>query len=252
MKKLLLIGFSFLLLIMGCDSSTAPVPEEYVVVSSSISNEETIGTNSGLIIKFNANLPESFFEADTIIKEIIHTDNTIIPYTVWEIKDSQSFLLNDEPQSFWYDPNNYTCAFFGYTTVVFPDGTGEGFNLGGGNQFSVGEIFAITIYGESSPSNVLEDIKAVPNPYLIESGFNETEHNKKIRFTRLPNECTITISNISGQIINTIIHNSAVDGNEWWDLTNLQSEPINSGIYSFQVVANENTFENGVLIINLD
>jgi len=247
MKKLLLIS----LLIVGCDNLTEA--EGYLVTSSSIADGETVLSNSGLIIQFNSNLPDSFFEADTIIKEIIDTENTIIPYTVWEIKDSQSFLLNNEPQTFWYDPNNYTCAFIGYTTMILPDGTGAGLHFSvGENQLLVGGIFDITIYGDNSSNNILDIIKVVPNPYLIEAGFNENNNKNKIRFTRLPQTCTITIITISGEKVREISHDSVVDGNEWWDLKDEENTLITSGIYSFQVVVNEDTFAKGVLIINLD
>ncbi len=223
------------------------------MTSSSISDGETVLINSGLIIQFNSSLPDSFFEADTIIKEIeIVVPDTVesntFPLEIWEIKDSQSFLLNNEPQSFWYDPNNYTCAFIGYTTVADPDGVGEGLNLlDGANQLLVGGIFDITIYGDNGSSNDLEGIKAVPNPYLIDASYNEI--SRKIRFTRLPNQCTINIYTLTNELIISLSHNDQIDGNYWWDF---QNGTIASGIYTFQVITNENTFENGVLIINIE
>ena len=85
MKKLLLI----ILLIVGCDET-----RELAVINSNISEGDTVSISSGLIIKFTLNPSESFFQADEIIKE----------HSIWEIKNSQSFLLNSQPQTFWYEP----------------------------------------------------------------------------------------------------------------------------------------------------
>ena len=89
MKKLILIA----LLIVGCDTSTEPAG--YVVTSSSIPEGGTVLRNSGLIIQFNSYLPESFFEADTIIKEIIDTDNTYCILDPCSGNSFHTFLFNE-------------------------------------------------------------------------------------------------------------------------------------------------------------
>ena len=121
--------------------------------------------------------------------------------------------------------------------------------LAGANQLLIGEIFDITIYGDNGSNNDLDVIQAVPNPYLIDASYNETTYKKYIRFTRLPNQCTINIYTLTDELIISISHDNPFDGNAWWDC---QNGTIASGIYTFQVITNEGTFDKGALIINLE
>ena len=82
----------------------------------------------------------------------------------------------------------------------------------------------------------LEDISVVPNPYIVNSSyFNESPGNLKMRFTRLPTECTITIYTISGEYVSRIYHNDAFDGNEWWNLKNERNQEVAPGLYIYVV-----------------
>ena len=225
MKKLLLI----VLLIVGCDET-----RELAVINSNISEGDTVSISSGLIIKFTLNPSESFFQADEIIKE----------HSIWEIKNSQSFLLNSQPQTFWYEPTSYTCAFIQYTTILSPDGTGEHFSLAEGhNTFQIDNIFSLTFYTDTNS----DFIQVIPNPYISHE-YNEYPYNNLVRFTRLPEVCDITILSTYGDSIKTINHSSAFDGNEWWNLSNMQDEQINFGIYQFKVQSSNFSFDNGVFV----
>ena len=208
---------------------------------------DTVYFQKECTIQFSQEISENYFEAEDIIKEIeISVPDTtsignsnIIPLEIWEIRKSQTVLLNNQPQSFWYDPNTFTCAFIQYTTMIAPDGTGEGFILlHGDNTLQIGEIDTIQFYVDlESNFEDLNNIKIVPNPYLYYSGFNENNTDFKVRFTRLPTNCQIDIfeANTNLAEVITLFHNDEIDGNEWWDLTNSQGEIITSGIYNFIV-----------------
>ena len=86
-----------------------------------------------------------------------------------------------------------------------------------------------------SPENNLDSIKVVPNPYIVHSDFNETEYKRKIRFTRLPQVCTITIFTISGEKVRELSHNNSVDGNTWWDLRSYNNQEIAPGLYIYVI-----------------
>ena len=81
----------------------------------------------------------------------------------------------------------------------------------------------------------MSEIKAVPNPYVVHSKFNETPALRKMRFTHLPQRCQITIFTVSGEVVASISHDERYDGNAWWDLTNLQGASIAPGLYIFTV-----------------
>ena len=56
-----------------------------------------------------------------------------------------------------------------------------------------------------------------------------------IRFTRLPDKCTISIYTISGEFVTTIKHDDPFDGNEFWDLRNGRGNQIAPGLYIYVV-----------------
>ena len=56
-----------------------------------------------------------------------------------------------------------------------------------------------------------------------------------MRFTRLPNECNITIYSITGELVKSISHNDRFNGNEWWDLRNFNNQEVAPGLYIYVV-----------------
>ena len=85
------------------------------------------------------------------------------------------------------------------------------------------------------PENNLNSIMVVPNPYIVHSDYNETNYKKRIRFTRLPEKCTITIFTVSGEKVRELDHYNASDGNAWWDLRSYNNQEIAPGLYIYIV-----------------
>ena len=89
---------------------------------------------------------------------------------------------------------------------------------------------------DDDSSNDLDKIKVVPNPFISNSNyFNESPGNSLIRFTHLPQRCTISIYTISGEFVTTITHDDDFDGSEWWDVRNGRGEEIAPGLYIYVV-----------------
>ncbi len=96
----------------------------------------------------------------------------------------------------------------------------------------------------------LKDIKVVPNPFYKYSSF-ETQFDKLIKFTHLPDECTIRIFTVAGDLVKTIRHNASSNNDrvnlspyddgfepeasatsiEKWDLTTANGRYVASGMY---------------------
>ena len=93
----------------------------------------------------------------------------------------------------------------------------------------------ITVIPGYVPKANLDSIKVVPNPYIVNSYFNETIYKKRVRFTQLPEKCTITIYTVTGEKVREIKHNSISDGNEWWDLRSYNNQEIAPGLYIYVV-----------------
>ncbi len=93
----------------------------------------------------------------------------------------------------------------------------------------------------------LDNISAVPNPYVVTNAIesadiqNRTERGpRRMYFNHLPEVCTIRIYTLSGELVETLEHNSTMDdGKEYWDLTTKDNFPIAYGVYIYHVDAGE-------------
>ena len=99
----------------------------------------------------------------------------------------------------------------------------------------------------SSDDYILEDgdlnnIKVVPNPYIVTSVYERVSYSKEIQFTNLPSECVIRIYNTSGDMIQLLQHNPSSPGYrgpsiEAWNLGTYNNQDIAFGVYVFHVVS---------------
>ncbi len=119
-----------------------------------------------------------------------------------------------------------------------------------GSEFSVN--YTPSEFGEIADSQ-LNNIKVVPNPYVVRCEFDLDYTYRKIYFTNLPNKCTIHIYTLSGDKIKTIEHNtefyrynSATDSTLVNDITNgavswnvlTDNDQIPApGLYLYKVIA---------------
>ena len=80
------------------------------------------------------------------------------------------------------------------------------------------------------PSTDLERMAVVPNPYKPGASWVEMGWGEKIRFTNLPENATIRIFTLGGDLVTTLHHESSTVGSEDW-----YPEDIVSGIYLYSV-----------------
>jgi hypothetical protein len=82
----------------------------------------------------------------------------------------------------------------------------------------------------------LDDIKVVPNPYIVRNIWERSDDYSVLAFTHLPDKCSIRIYTLSGDHLRTLEHESATfDGNENWDLLTKNRQKIAAGVYIFYV-----------------
>jgi len=82
----------------------------------------------------------------------------------------------------------------------------------------------------------LDDIRVVPNPYIVRNNWEPSRDYSRLAFTHLPDKCTIRIYSLSGDHLETLIHESdEFDGNENWDLMTKNNQKIAAGIYIYHV-----------------
>ncbi len=92
----------------------------------------------------------------------------------------------------------------------------------------------------------MDSIYVVPNPYVAASTFEPANPyltgrgERRIYFMNLPPRCTIRIYTITGELVQTLTHDSDVtDGQEPWDLVSRDGMNIAYGVYIFHVDAPE-------------
>ncbi len=97
---------------------------------------------------------------------------------------------------------------------------------------------------EAQEAKDLENIFVVPNPYVATSEFEPPNTyragrgERRIYFMHLPRQCTIRIYTISGQLVQTLQHESSIDdGQLSWDLVQRDGMTISYGIYLYHVDA---------------
>ncbi len=92
----------------------------------------------------------------------------------------------------------------------------------------------------SNPEKAKSDldlIKVVPNPYYAYAGGPGYEKNaldNRVKITNLPEQCTISIYNVSGTMIRQFIKDEAKTSVDW-DLKNFAGVPIAGGVYIIHV-----------------
>ena len=82
--------------------------------------------------------------------------------------------------------------------------------------------------------NALDVINVVPNPYYAYSQYESSRLDNIIKFTNLPQKCTITIYNMSGQLVKQITKDNQ-STSENWNLKNHVGVPITSGMYIIHI-----------------
>jgi hypothetical protein len=151
---------------------------------------------------------------------------------------------------FWYDcnaANGFTYYYAvttydrGYTSSSSQQGLVKVDNCAvtGGDPFECPDELVIANMEVDAQSD-LYNVYVVPNPYR--SGPSRLTapnyHNfpdENVRFVNVPHDCTIRIFTVAGDLVWESVQNNN-GGNVPWDLTNLASDTVASGVYIYRIV----------------
>ncbi|MCX6137333.1 MAG: hypothetical protein NTV54_07565 [Ignavibacteriales bacterium] len=138
---------------------------------------------------------------------------------------------------------------FSYADTTVKKFGGEVFEVVTQQPFSSADRFTFTTeaakFSPQLAASSLDKIKVVPNPYL---GLNEIEPNdrlegatrgsRRIYFEHLPTTAIIRIYTLSGELVQTIHHESSLlDGREFWNLLNRDNLSVAYGVYIAHIEA---------------
>lgn len=119
------------------------------------------------------------------------------------------------------------------------------------------DVFSFKTYAAAAKTvaeDELDDIKAVPNPYIVSSKTELYTGNSQwdlhdLRFTHLPPKCTISIFTLTGDLIREIHHDNPTYGEAHWDLLTEENLEISYGVYIYVVKTPEGKTKIGKLAV---
>lgn len=140
----------------------------------------------------------------------------------------------------------------GYDTLSihrFPR-TGDSLRIVLSKLFRASDVFEFTTTSHKvdakKAKNALSRIRVVPNPYIATASWEEKNPfssgrgPRSLHFTNLPQRCTIRIYTVSGELVNTIRHDSNIlDGTADWDMLTRDNLQIAYGVYVYHIDAGE-------------
>lgn len=91
-----------------------------------------------------------------------------------------------------------------------------------------------TIGSADELAEALKLINVVPNPYYAFSEYERNRVDSRVKIVNLPDQCTVTIYNVSGKLIRQFKKDNQVTYIDW-DLKNTIGVPIASGVYLIHV-----------------
>ncbi len=128
-----------------------------------------------------------------------------------------------------------------------PPQEGDVYRISTKKPFRTGEYSefttkAPTYDGEKAKSD-LDKVAVVPNPYVGAASWEPQtttvgRGERRIYFIHLPSKCTIRIYTMSGQLVQTLYHDSNIDdGQEPWNIVSRDGMDIAYGVYVYHVEA---------------
>ena len=114
--------------------------------------------------------------------------------------------------------------------------------------FRSSDVFEFTTTGQKVDAELAESdldrIRVVPNPYVAaatweeRNPFNSGRGPRSIHFIRLPQQCTIRIYTVAGELVASIDHNSTMlNGSAEWNLLTRDNLSASYGIYIYHIDA---------------
>lgn len=114
--------------------------------------------------------------------------------------------------------------------------------------FATGDEFRFTLTPPGVDTDLareeLRRITVVPNPYVAAAAWEPASPQivgrgeRRIQFRNLPQECTIRIYNLRGELVRTLEYRGGVgEGAMFWDLRTSQNQDVAAGVYIYHVDA---------------
>lgn len=111
-------------------------------------------------------------------------------------------------------------------------------------EFKIDPALNVARVESDSAASVLDNIKVVPNPYVVTNIAEprpttaRPQQSRQLHFNHLPAKCTIYIYTVSGQLVNKLeVNNRNDDGTYIWNMLTKDNLELAYGIYLYVVDA---------------
>lgn len=123
-------------------------------------------------------------------------------------------------------------------TLKLPPLEGQIIKINTFRGFDKDDVYSFTITSASIDQEKidLEQIRVVPNPYVVNARWETMLNIRRIRFMFLPPEAKISIYTTRGELVKVIHHNDG-SGEEDWNLTSDSNQDLAFGLYIYVVEA---------------
>jgi hypothetical protein len=232
--------------------------------------ELVVNSNLGEPIPVAADYEVRFGEMG--IDTALFTTPIPIPFEVWNVTDPQNnykenvLIIDQNADGEWnsaeliYIVEGTTVADFRpvYWTIILtepvdsitsiPPASGAIARIRTQKPFASTDSYILETTAFTTGTNLqssdLSQIAVVPNPYVINSRFEQRSMftggnlERNLQFINLPLECDIRIFDIRGSLLRTLNHRSTSEnGVEFWDLKTEQGNVVSYGIYIYHITA---------------
>jgi hypothetical protein len=138
----------------------------------------------------------------------------------------------------------------GASTDTLTPGPGDTLYVITNKPFQSNDIYEFTMHSQREDQEQakadLDDIRVVPNPYVVSNSWEPTNPYsngrgpRELHFINLPEACTIRIFSVRGQLVRTLEHDSGLaNGTVIWDMLTKDNLDIAYGIYIYQIDAGD-------------
>jgi len=119
---------------------------------------------------------------------------------------------------------------------------GDAFEWTWANPATANDIYDISTSklvrnNASFATGKLSAIRVVPNPYYNRSTYELNQFSRVVRFMNMPEQATVRIFNLGGQLVRTLQKTNTTSSVLDWDLLTSSQLPVASGIYIYHVEA---------------
>ena len=182
-------------------------------------------------------------------------DNEVMDAIVQDMNNNDTFELFEDrilvgaPTVSRWQATAFVLDFSYMDETPYPDDD-DVYSLTWKRPFYVTDSIRFTILesdflDEKSLANGMDDIKVVPNPYVMTNMMEEAVSNpflnqrRKLMFTHIPAECTIHIFTVSGILVNKLeVNNKPENGIVHWDVLTKEGLEIAAGMYLYHIESN--------------